>query len=189
MNGTKTEKKAVDPVLLSLSNLAKDVNVPLQAKKVMKVKELQALHDHIQSLYKLYDKQQKQLIHLTHDPDKIESFAVIENLVNATEETADETSASIQQYNSSIAAIDVELANVSTTIADNTTKLNSLGSALTDLDGQLKKRLQTAATRDRMLQLSQERNIYKKKVIYVLLAIIIALITAILASYNVFSKK
>lgn len=187
MNGAKKEK--MDPVLLSLRNLEKEVNVPLQAKKVMSVKELQALHNHIQTLYKLYDKQQKQLIHLTHDPDKIESFAVIEHLANATAETEADLKASIQQYNRSAAVSQVALKNVAGNIDDNQKQLAKLSDDLSDLDKQIKQRLETAATRDRMLQLSQERNIYKKKVIYVLLAIIIALITAILASYNVFSKK
>jgi predicted nucleic acid-binding Zn-ribbon protein len=52
----------------------------------------------------------------------------------------------------------------------------------------IKNNVQLVATRDRMLQLSQERNVYKKKIIYVLLSIIIALIIAVIYSYNVFSK-
>jgi predicted nucleic acid-binding Zn-ribbon protein len=52
----------------------------------------------------------------------------------------------------------------------------------------IQNKMQIVATRDRMLQLSQERNVYKKKIIYVLLSIIIALIIAVIYSYNVFSK-
>lgn len=44
------------------------------------------------------------------------------------------------------------------------------------------------ATRNRMLELSQEKNIYKTKVIYTLLAVVIAIIIAILASYVYYKK-
>jgi hypothetical protein len=48
--------------------------------------------------------------------------------------------------------------------------------------------MQLVATRDRMLQLSQERNMYKKKVIYVLFSIVIALLVAIISAYTVYGK-
>lgn len=53
----------------------------------------------------------------------------------------------------------------------------------------IEQKMEILATRDRMLQLSQERNVYKKKVIYVLFAIIIALIIVILSSYSFLSKR
>jgi len=53
----------------------------------------------------------------------------------------------------------------------------------------LQNKMELLATRDRMLQLSQERNVYKKKVIYVLFAVIIALLVAIIAAYSFFNKK
>ena len=59
----------------------------------------------------------------------------------------------------------------------------------TDPDGnnyKLKKKQEILHTRNRMLQLSQERNIYKKKVIYVLLTIIISIFIIIMA---IVSKK
>lgn len=43
-------------------------------------------------------------------------------------------------------------------------------------------------TRDRMLQLSQEKNIYKTKIIYTLISFIIFLALIIMVSYTVFSK-
>jgi flagellar biosynthesis chaperone FliJ len=49
-----------------------------------------------------------------------------------------------------------------------------------------KKKLVT--TRNRMLELSQEKNIYKTKVIYTLLAVILAVIIFIIASYVVFRR-
>jgi uncharacterized protein (DUF3084 family) len=44
-------------------------------------------------------------------------------------------------------------------------------------------------TRNKMLQLSIDQNIYKKKVIYSLLSIIIALIVGMIFFYTFFSKK
>lgn len=45
------------------------------------------------------------------------------------------------------------------------------------------------ATRDRMLQLSQERNVYKQKVMNILISSLVAIIIMIIFSYTVFSKK
>lgn len=44
-------------------------------------------------------------------------------------------------------------------------------------------------TRNKMLQLSIDQNIYKKKVIYSLLSVIIALIVGMLFFYTFFTKK
>lgn len=44
-------------------------------------------------------------------------------------------------------------------------------------------------TRSRMLQLSQEKNIYKKKIIYSLIAIIFLILIITLSTYVYFSKK
>lgn len=52
----------------------------------------------------------------------------------------------------------------------------------------IKNKMQLVATRDRMLQLSQERNMYKKKIIYVLFSIVIALLIAIISAYTVYGK-
>ena len=44
-------------------------------------------------------------------------------------------------------------------------------------------------TRNKMLQLSIDQNIYKKKIIYSLLSVIIALIVGMIFFYTFFSKK
>jgi len=49
-------------------------------------------------------------------------------------------------------------------------------------------KMQLFETRNKMLQLSIDRNIYKKKIIYSLLAVIIALIIGMLFFYSYFSK-
>ena len=53
---------------------------------------------------------------------------------------------------------------------------------------EIEDKLKLLETRNKMLQLSIERNIYKKKVIYSLLAIILALIIGMLMFYSFFNK-
>ena len=48
----------------------------------------------------------------------------------------------------------------------------------------IKKKMNLVATRDRMLQLSQDRNVYKKKIIYVLFSVLIAIFITIIAFYK-----
>lgn len=43
-------------------------------------------------------------------------------------------------------------------------------------------------TRNRMLQLSQDRNIHKQRIVYTMLALIIACMTLVLVGYTAFSK-
>lgn len=52
----------------------------------------------------------------------------------------------------------------------------------------IRKKKDLVATRDRMLQLSQERNIYKQKMIFVLLSVIIALVVMVIVIYSIFNK-
>ena len=52
----------------------------------------------------------------------------------------------------------------------------------------IKNKMQLLATRDRMLQISQERNIYKRKIIYILLSMIVALLISIVCGFTLFSK-
>jgi len=53
----------------------------------------------------------------------------------------------------------------------------------------IKKKMNLIATRDRMLQLSQDRNVYKKKIIYMLLTILIAIFITIISFYTIYNKK
>lgn len=67
--------------------------------------------------------------------------------------------------------------------------LNSNNSAFSQYANKIRDKMELLATRDRMLQLSQERNVYKKKVIYVLFAVIITLIVAGISVYTFLGKK
>ena len=52
----------------------------------------------------------------------------------------------------------------------------------------IQNKMQQVATKDRMLQISHERNIYKRKIIYILVSMIVALIISVIFGYTVFSK-
>ena len=54
---------------------------------------------------------------------------------------------------------------------------------------EIEDKLKLLDTRNKMLQLSIDQNVYKKKVIYSLLSIIIALIVGMIFFYTFFSKK
>ena len=68
------------------------------------------------------------------------------------------------------------------------TTLNNNNNLFKKYSDDIKNKMQLVATRDRMLQLSQERNIYKKKLIFVLFTIIIALLITIIFTYTNYSK-
>lgn len=54
---------------------------------------------------------------------------------------------------------------------------------------EIEDKIKLLETRNKMLQLSIEQNIYKKKVIYSLLSVIIALLVGMIFFYTFFSKK
>lgn len=73
-----------------------------------------------------------------------------------------------------------------------------LGNVSTDITGKQERAMQQAMdieqkqalmnTRNRMLELSMEKNIYKRKVIYTILALILAVIVMLVAGYVTFNK-
>lgn len=85
--------------------------------------------------------------------------------------------------------LQAEMALLAQSIDKERQVLSSNQTAFDNYTKTVKNKLELLATRDRMLQLSQERNVYKKKVIYILFAIIIALTVAIISAYTFFGKK
>ena len=77
---------------------------------------------------------------------------------------------------------DIENTNTNIKKYKETLKNNNL--IFNNYDKSIKDKTQLVATRDRMLQLSQERNLYKKKIIYFLLTVIIALIISVMFGYK-----
>jgi peptidoglycan hydrolase CwlO-like protein len=79
--------------------------------------------------------------------------------------------------------------NIIQEITDHETKSYDNNNQLKLLQQNIKDKIELLSTRDRMLQLSQERNAYKKKLIFILFSIIIGLLIAIISVYYIFNKN
>jgi predicted nucleic acid-binding Zn-ribbon protein len=76
--------------------------------------------------------------------------------------------------------------------ADIDKKANQISEKQKQVYGQsqeIEDKIKLLDTRNKMLQLSIDQNVYKKKVIYSLLSVIIALIVGMIFFYTFFSKK
>ena len=92
-----------------------------------------------------------------------------------------------------ITTINTELNKIQTNIikeiTDHETTSYDNNNQLKLLQQNIKDKIELLSTRDRMLQLSQERNAYKKKLIFILFSIIIGLLIAIISVYYIFNKN
>jgi len=83
-------------------------------------------------------------------------------------------------------------AQINTKKAEIDEKANQISNKQKQVYGQsqeIEDKLKLLDTRNKMLQLSIDQNIYKKKVIYSLLSVIIALIVGMIFFYTFFNKK
>jgi exonuclease VII large subunit len=92
--------------------------------------------------------------------------------------------------------IDRYLINTNADIMDKKTEIDKKAKQISEKQKQvygqsqeIEDKIKLLDTRNKMLQLSIDQNIYKKKVIYSLLSIIIALIVGMIFFYTFFSKK
>ena len=99
---------------------------------------------------------------------------ILEDIKKKLEDTSKQTEDELQKINK-------EIHTYKKTLHTN----NILFSKYSD---DIKNKMQLLATRDRMLQISQERNIYKRKIIYILLSMIVALLVSIVCGFTFFSK-
>ena len=81
-----------------------------------------------------------------------------------------------------------DIDNTHTSIIDYRNTLMDNNSLFNKYSDDIKNNTQLVATRDRMLQISQERNVYKQKIIYVLISMIIALTVLVISGYTIYSK-
>ena len=68
-------------------------------------------------------------------------------------------------------------------------RLTSKNEQIVQQGQEIDNKMKLIDTRNRMLQLSMERNLYKKKVIYTLFSCIIAVLILMLLVYSYFNKK
>jgi len=122
----------------------------------------------------------------------IETFA-LPNLQDALEETKQQ---SMSTDNQQVNNIETSILSTQAQIDDQTSEIEKKARILEEkqkqIYGQSKEiedKVKLLETRNRMLQLSIDRNIYKKKMIYSLLAVIIAMVVAMLFFYSYFNGK
>lgn len=84
---------------------------------------------------------------------------------------------------------DSSSSGLSSDIQEKNTELALKQKRKMEQESEIQEKNKLILTRSRMLQLSQERNIYKKKIIYTLIAIILLLLVLTLASYVFLNKK
>lgn len=147
-------------------------------------------------LQKLYDQQLqtvKELEHvqnvLTYDPNSVMNEKKLESYREEHEKAIQKLKhieAQLQKMNmvvdKSLQSSDDKIQKYKQMMEENQNNFHSYRKNIHE-------KMEKVATRDRMLQLSQERNVYKMKMIYVLLAVIIALVLGILYSYAFFSRS
>jgi hypothetical protein len=106
------------------------------------------------------------------------------------------TSSDITEAESEINSINRYLLDAKAEIMLKQTEINKKADQITEKQKQvygqsqeIEDKIKLLDTRNKMLQLSIDQNIYKKKVIYSLLSVIIALIVAMLFFFTFFTKK
>ena len=114
----------------------------------------------------------------------------------ATPLPADVTSADVTNAENQIRSIDNYLLTANTEINSKKTEIDKEAAQISEKQKQvygqsqeIDDKMKLLDTRNKMLQLSIDQNIYKKKVIYSLLSVIIALIVGMIFFYTFFSKK
>ena len=113
-----------------------------------------------------------------------------------TEQTQIQMSGNLTNTESQIKSIENYLlsanAEIMTKKADIDKKAQQISEKQKQVYGQsqeIEDKIKLLETRNKMLQLSIDQNVYKKKVIYSLLSVIIALIVGMIFFYTFFSKK
>ena len=101
-----------------------------------------------------------------------------------------------EQLRTQISSIDSYLINANAEIIEKKANIDKKAQQISEKQKQvygqsqeIEDKIKLLDTRNKMLQLSIDQNIYKKKVIYSLLSVIIALIVGMIFFYTFFSKK
>ena len=106
----------------------------------------------------------------------------VQNLINLTNRNIDTIKSRINKTR-------MNIANQQLSIKDMDRELNGKNNQIFGQSSQIENKKKLIDTRNMMLQLSIDRNIYKKKVIYSLLAFIIAIFAIMIFGYAFFNKK
>ena len=95
----------------------------------------------------------------------------------------------IDKIDSYLLDANIEINNKKTEIDKKAAQISEKQKQVYGQSQEIDDKMKLLDTRNKMLQLSIDQNIYKKKVIYSLLSVIIALIVGMIFFYTFFSKK
>ena len=125
---------------------------------------------------------------LAHDPNSVAQEAKLEEYQKKYSEAIQKLNDINKTLQDIYQRTETDINETSESIKNYRDTLNDNQQLFDHYSNDIKSKMSLVATRDRMLQLSQERNVYKKKVIYVLISIVIALIIAVVASQTFYGK-
>ena len=108
---------------------------------------------------------------------------------NTGNDLLEETERNIEEAKSNILAAQSDINTKQAQIQKKSQLLEEKQKQVYGQSQEINDKIKLLETRNRMLQLSIDRNVYKKKVIYSLLAVIISLVVAMLLIYSFFNKK
>jgi peptidoglycan hydrolase CwlO-like protein len=106
--------------------------------------------------------------------------------ITYAESTADQTTADLEAQIERLKRI---VAEQEKTLKTRETSLTNKNEQIMQQNNEITNKEKLIDTRNRMLQLSMERNVYKKKVIYTLFSCIVAVLILMLLIYGYFGKK
>jgi chromosome segregation ATPase len=117
-------------------------------------------------------------------PDRTFQNEIVEaqKKLNDLEIQSSLTQEEIDKINEIIEKQDIDINEANSSLLNKKTQLEQMNSHIHD-------KIKLIETRNRMLQVSIEKNNYKKKVIYTLISVIIAIIIIMLVAYVYFNKR
>ena len=125
---------------------------------------------------------------LLHDPGSVNQIDKIIELQNQSDKYNDDLNKLRKNMKNEQANTENEIQSTNKKLKDYLKSIENNNIIYNNYSDNIQNNRQLVATRDRMLQISQERNIYKKKIIYVLLTIIIGIIIFLISGYTLYDK-
>ena len=125
---------------------------------------------------------------LIHDPSSINQIDKIIELQNQSKKYNDDLQELHKNMKNEQLNTENEIQSTNKKLKDYLKTIENNSILYNNYSDNIENNRQLVATRDRMLQISQERNIYKKKIIYILLTIIIGIIIFLISGYTIYDK-
>ena len=125
---------------------------------------------------------------LTHDPNSVAQEGKLADYQQKYSEAIEKLNGINKNLQNIQRGTEKDIDNITESIQNYRETLNNNQQLFDKYSQDIKGKMSLVATRDRMLQLSQERNVYKKKIINVLISIVVALLVAVVAANTFYGK-